>query len=90
MIPAAYNQGGYKQRPWNKTQSGYRYVRDAIVIVVSEETGIISMAIEGSLSRNYNYSSLKQELNKQLLSQGQSEHMKLRAQKKSKKTEEDK
>lgn len=36
---------------------------DAIVIVVSEETGQISIAMNGSLQRNYNYATLKQALN---------------------------
>lgn len=35
---------------------------DAIVIVVSEETGQISLCVNGDLTRNYNYNTLKQEL----------------------------
>ncbi len=40
---------------------------DAVVVVVSEETGTISVAIDGTLKRNYNYNSLKQELLKLLV-----------------------
>ena len=40
---------------------------DAIVVVVSEETGIISLAADGQLKRNYNYNSLKQDLVKLLV-----------------------
>lgn len=35
---------------------------DAVVIVVSEETGTISLAVDGKLRRNYDYFSLKTEL----------------------------
>jgi len=35
---------------------------DAVVVVVSEETGVISIAIGGQLKRHYNYSTLRHEL----------------------------
>ena len=40
---------------------------DAIVLVVSEETGTISMALEGRLRRDYDQLSLQSELKKMLL-----------------------
>ena len=40
---------------------------DAIVVVVSEETGIISIAQGGVLKRNFNQSSLNDYLSDQLL-----------------------
>ena len=48
---------------------GMSEISDAVVVVVSEETGTISLSIEGNLKRNYNYSSLKQELNSLLIPQ---------------------
>lgn len=41
---------------------GISEVSDAVAVVVSEETGTISIACEGQISRNFNYNSLKQEL----------------------------
>jgi diadenylate cyclase len=45
---------------------GITEVSDAVVIIVSEETGIISLACGGELKRNFNYNSLKKELLSQL------------------------
>ena len=45
---------------------GLTEISDAVVIVVSEETGIISVSNDGNLERNYNYSTLKQALNSHL------------------------
>ncbi len=47
---------------------------DAVVIVVSEETGTISIAVDGQLRRNYDYNSLKVELSN-LLSDDSTENV---------------
>lgn len=46
---------------------GLSEVSDAIVIVISEETGTISIALDGELERGFNEESLKNELIKYLL-----------------------
>ncbi len=40
---------------------------DAVVVVVSEETGTISVALEGHLKRNFSYNTLKKELSSLLI-----------------------
>lgn len=45
---------------------GLTEISDAIVVIVSEETGVISVSIDGNLERNYNYNTLKQVLNNHL------------------------
>lgn len=46
---------------------------DALVLVVSEETGTISLAKDGILKRNFDYISLKRELESNLLNSPRSE-----------------
>ncbi len=49
---------------------------DAIVIVVSEETGVISIAMEGRLKRNFSYNTLKKALTDLLISEEDAENAK--------------
>lgn len=46
---------------------GVTEISDAIVVIVSEETGIISVVSGGKIKRNYNYSTLKSLLTKRLV-----------------------
>ncbi len=55
---------------------GLTELSDAVVIVVSEETGNISVSVDGNLERNYNYSTLKQALTSLLITSGASESAK--------------
>ena len=60
---------------------------DGIVVVVSEETGIISIALGGELKMNYNAQSLKTELIRNLI--GDEDKTKRRHGHKQKNTQED-
>ncbi len=44
---------------------------DAVVVIVSEETGIISTALEGKLTRNYTPEKLREFLTEQLIGEGE-------------------
>ena len=46
---------------------GITEVSDAIVVVVSEETGRISIVMDGEIKQHYNYKTLKKELERLLL-----------------------
>jgi len=46
---------------------GMSEVSDAVVLCVSEETGIISLAIGGQITRRYNYQSLNKKLTEVLI-----------------------
>ncbi len=48
---------------------GMSETSDAVVVVVSEETGSISVACDGELKRNFNYTSLQHELEQRLFIQ---------------------
>ena len=50
---------------------GVSEVSDAIVVVVSEETGIISVATGGMIQRNYNMATLKVFLEQSLFDEEQ-------------------
>ena len=64
---------------------GVTEISDSVVIVVSEETGTISVSVDGNLERNYNYRSLKQALTGYLISQNVSDGAKHMIGKKQKK-----
>ncbi len=55
---------------------GLTEISDAVVIIVSEETGTISLSADGNLSRNFNYNTLKQALNGYLAPQNITENAK--------------
>ena len=55
---------------------GLTEISDAVVVVVSEETGNISLSVGGNLTRNYNYASLRKELTSLLMSETPAENIK--------------
>ena len=62
---------------------GTTEVSDAVVVVVSEETGNISISIDGNLERNFNYSSLRTRLEEILIPKKKEKKSRARKKKKS-------
>ena len=60
---------------------GVTEVSDALVVVVSEETGTISVAYQGNLTRNYNYDSLYKVIHSFFDSHNVNPHLKNNAKK---------
>lgn len=52
---------------------GMSETSDAVVLIVSEETGIISLVVKGIIKRNYNLITLREELNALLIETRQEE-----------------
>lgn len=48
---------------------------DAVIIVVSEETGVISIAVDGTLTRGYTFDSLRTRLNELLIDEDDKEQI---------------
>ena len=63
FLPLSHNQEIIKELGTrHRAAIGLSEVSDAFVIVVSEETGMISVARDGTLARNYDKQSLREEL----------------------------
>jgi len=63
MLPLTKNQSIDKEfATRHRAAIGMSENSDAVVVVVSEQTGVISVAVEGELKRNYDYRSLYNEL----------------------------
>ena len=66
---------------------GTTEVYDAIVVVVSEETGTISLSIDGNLERDFNYTSLRNRLTQILVPEDKKGRGKDKSKKKKKSTQ---
>ena len=76
LLPLTENKGFSKELGTrHRAAIGVSEVADCIAIVVSEETGTISMALNGSIKRDYTPSSLKRDINAILESDKPSENI---------------